>query len=167
METEVWPAMCLAHCRLVIAYTQAHTCTHHIQTRGFSLTSTMSHVAKMHLGNCPALKGFAGRRRGMGMEDMDRLVESALDLCVCNGAIYEETVAPFLQGELLTCHSGCCANISCLGAPAAIVEFSPSFPVSHPASLYTSFVKHTKEDRHTIEQHFSIALALRWCPDTG
>lgn len=55
----------------------------------------MSRVAKMHLGDCPALKGFAGRRRGMGMGDTDRLAESALDLCVCYGAIYEETVAPF------------------------------------------------------------------------
>lgn len=74
-----------------IAYTQSHTI-------GFGLTSTMPHVAKMHLGNCPALKGFAGRRRGMGMGDTDRLVESALDLCVCNRAISEEAVAPFLQG---------------------------------------------------------------------
>lgn len=31
----------------------------------------------------------------MGMGDTDRLAESALDLCVCYGAIYEETVAPF------------------------------------------------------------------------
>lgn len=29
------------------------------------------------------------------MGDTDRLAESALDLCVCYGAIYEETVAPF------------------------------------------------------------------------
>lgn len=127
----------------------------------------MSHVAKMHFGNCSALKGFVGRRRGMGMGDMDRLVESALDLCVCNRVIYEETVAPFLQGELLVCHRSCCANISCPGAPAAIVGFSPSPLVSHPASLYTSFVKHTKEDRHTIEEHFSIAWpcigVLTWC----
>lgn len=103
----------------------------------------------------------------MGMGDTDRLVESALDLCVCNRAIYEETVTPFLQGELLVCHRSCCANISCPGAPAAIVGFSPSLLVSHPVSLYTSFVKHTKEDRHTIEEHFSIALALHWCLDTG
>lgn len=46
----------------------------------------------------------------MGMGDIDRLVESALDLCVCNGAIYEETVAPFLQGG------------SCLFATEAAVQ---------------------------------------------
>ncbi len=148
-------------------HTHTHTRTHYIHTRGCSLTSTMSHVAKMQLGNCPALKGFVVRRRGMGIGARDRLVESALDLCVCNRAIYEETVTPFLQGELLVCHRSCCANISCPGAPAAIVGFSPSLLVSHPVSLYTSFVKHTKEDRHTIEEHFSIALALHWCPDTG
>lgn len=99
------------------------------------------------------------------MGDAHRLVESALDLCLCNKAIYEETVAPFLQGELLVCHRSCCANISCPGAPAAVVGFSPSCRVSHPVSLYTSFVKHTMEDIHSIEEHFSIALALYWCPD--
>lgn len=73
----------------------------------------------------------------------------------------------FFKGELLVCHRSCCANISCPGAPAAIVGFSLSLLVSHPVSLYTSFVKHTKEDRHTIEEHFSIAFALHLCPDTG
>ena len=71
----------------------------------------------------------------MGLGDIDRVAESALDLYVCNRAIYEGTVAPFLQGELLVCHRGCCANISCPGAPAAIVGFSPSFPDSHPVLL--------------------------------
>lgn len=103
----------------------------------------------------------------MGMGGTDTLVVSALDLCVCIRAIYEETLAPFLQTELLVCHRSCCANISCRGAPAAIVGFTPPPLVSHPASLYTSFVTCIKEDRHTIEEHFSIALALHWCSDTG
>lgn len=127
----------------------------------------MSRVAKMHLGDCPALKGFAGRRRGMGMGDTDRLAESALDLCVCYGAIYEETVAPF------PCLFATEAAVQILAVRLHLLPLwdspppPPSFLVSHPVSLYTSFVKHTKEDRHTIGGHFSIALALCWCADTG
>lgn len=141
-EPEVWLAMCLAHCRWRIA------CTHHIQTRVFSLTSTMSHVAKMHLGNCLALKGFAGRRRETGMGDTDTLVEPALDLCVCNRAIYEKTVAPFFQRELLVCLRSCCANISCLGAPAAIVGFAPS-PPCFPPCIAIHLICQTHKGRQT------------------
>lgn len=64
-------------------WASTHEYTHSIHT-GIRLTSTMSRVAKMHLSNCPAPKGFAGRRGGMSMGATDRLVESALDLCVCN-----------------------------------------------------------------------------------
>lgn len=125
-ETEVWLAVCLPYCKW------GKACTPHIQTkRVWSLTSTMSHVAKMHLGNCLALKGFAGRRRGMGMGGTDTSVVSALDLCVCIRAIYEETLAPFLQTELLVCHRSCCANISCRWCTCChcgIYPPSPCFP---------------------------------------
>lgn len=62
----------------------------------------------------------------------------------------------FRWGEQLVCYSSCCANISCPGAPAAFVAFTFSYL---PASVYSSFVKHTKEDRHTIEKHFCSCLA--------
>lgn len=110
---------------------------------------------------------FRAKKRNGDGGGTDTLVVSALDLCVCIRAIYEETLASFLQTELLVCHRSCCANINCRGAPAAIVGFTPPPLVSHPASLYTSFVKCIKEDRHTIEEHFSVALALHWCSDTG
>lgn len=37
-----------------------------VQTRGLRLTSAVSQVAEAHSGDCVALKGFAGRRRGRG-----------------------------------------------------------------------------------------------------
>lgn len=87
-----------------------------------------------------------------------------MDLCACNRAIYEDTVAPFLQAELLVCLRSCCANISRRGAPATIAGFSPSL---YPVTIYTSFVKHTMVDRHTIKGYFSNGLALHLFPDTG
>lgn len=115
-----------------------------------------------------------------GLGDTDRLPCRPLDLCVCNGAIYEGTVAPFPsdggggggfrggRGSLV-CHRSCCANIS--PSPVhllATAAFSAAPDLrSHPVSPCTSFVKRTKEDTNTIEEHFSIALALHWCSDTG
>lgn len=37
----------------------------HIQAGLYGLTSAMSHVAKMHLSNCLAPRGFAGREMGI------------------------------------------------------------------------------------------------------
>lgn len=109
-------------------------------------------------------EGICGKKKRDENGEKDRLLESAPDLCACNRAIYEDTVAPFLQGELLVCLRSCCANISRRGAPATIAGFSPSL---YPVTIYTSFVKHTMVDRHTIKGYFSNGLALHLFPDTG
>lgn len=57
----------------------------------------MSHVAETHFGNCPALKGFAGRGREMGIGEEGIYVS-------VTGAIYEETHSPpFFQREGVIC----------------------------------------------------------------
>lgn len=140
----------------------------HIQTRLYSLTSTMSHVAKMHLSNCLAPKGFAGREMGMG--DTDRLPCRPPGF-MCHGAIYEETVAPFLEsGGSRLFATG--AAVQILAVLVHLLQLQDSLPLppppcSHPVSRYTSFVKRTKEDTNTIEERFSLALALHGCSDTG
>lgn len=74
------------------------------------------------------------------MGDTDRLVESALDLCVCNGAIYEETVAPFLEGELLFATE---AAVQILAVPVHLLPLWDSpppfqFPTLHRHTLHLS-----------------------------
>lgn len=44
----------------------------HIEAGLYGLTSAMSHVAKMHLSNCLAPRGFAAKRNG-DWGDTDRL----------------------------------------------------------------------------------------------
>lgn len=122
MEIEAWQRTCLTHCRWV---EPRHR---HTTLKSFSLTSAMSHVTKMHLGNCPALRGFVGRRRGIRMEKRIG--------CWSQPWIYVPVAEPFMRtqlplffrGELLVCLRSCCANISCPGAPATIAQFSPFRP---------------------------------------
>lgn len=160
ITVKVWlrlKAVRLPHCR----WGHTHTLALHQRLQLDLCNVTCCQDASSQLSRA---EGICRERGGISVVSTDRPAEAALDLCLSNRAI---CVAPFLQGELLVCRGSCCANISCPVAPAAIVGLSPSLVVSHPASLCTSFVKQTKEDRHTIEGHFSFALALHWCPDTG
>ncbi len=54
----------------------------------------------------------------------------------------------FFRGELLVCHRSCCANISCPGAPAAIVGFSPLLP-GFPPCIAIHFICQTHKGRQT------------------
>lgn len=110
-----------------------------------------------------------------GLVDTDRLPCRPLDLCVCNRAIYEGTVAPFPSdggGWGGGCHLFATeAAVQILALPWCTC-LQPQHSCrpdlrSHPVSRYTSFVKRTKEDKNTMEEHFSIALALHWCSDSG
>lgn len=133
-ETEVWLAVCPPYCERGIA------CTPHIQTRVCRLTSTMSHVAKMHLGNCFALKGFAGRRRGMGM---------GAQICWwCLPWIYVSVSEPFMRRHLpLFFRPNCLFAIEAAVQILAVVVHLlplwdlpplPLFPTLHRYTLHLS-----------------------------
>lgn len=115
----------------------------------------MSYVAKMHLGNCLGLKGFAGRRRGMRMGDTGWWSRPW---------IYVSVTEPFMSRQLPFSSGGryLFATETAVQILAVLVHLLPLWDspppplVSHPVPLYTSFVKHTKKDRHTIKGHFSI-----------
>lgn len=113
-------------------------------------------------------EGICGQKKRNG-----KVVEAGARICLWSQPwIYVSVTEPFMRrllpllfrGELLVCRWTCCANISCPGAPAAIVASSPS---CHPVSVHSSFVRHTMEDRDTIEGHFCSCLAQGLCLDTG
>lgn len=83
-------------------------------------------VAEVLPGDCLTLKGFVGSKRGTRVQAGRRCLPLVTE------PFMSRRLALSFRGELLVCDRSCCANISCLVAPAAIVHVSAPLLVSHP-----------------------------------
>lgn len=126
--SETWSLMCGSVCHWHCRWGESlHMSTLH--TQSFSLTSAMSHVTKMHLGNCPALRGFVKRRRGMRMEKRIG--------CWSQPRIYVPVTEPFMRTQLPLFFRGSClfASEAAVQILAVVVHLLPLRDSLHLSTL--------------------------------